>query len=274
MVSRAVLLLFIVVFTFSYGKNLKLKDVPRELSNYYPPKSENMEFTQLMHLLSTSMTGVVVNLKEEDWNNAQKWAERLQKNYLKIGKMVKKWDKLLKKDEVHKLQQAIKSRNKQEAFRSVQVVGKSCVQCHKNYKLSVKVKFHSPDFSGFSLEDPVTGLDYSLKDYMKAMTQDMKLVKIYFLDGKKDKARRAGFNFIKRFEGLTQMCSDCHTNKKSEEIYFGLETKKHTTALKEAVINGSLVQLNKHLKWIGQNNCAKCHNVHETTYHLREKFGK
>ncbi|MDQ7056000.1 MAG: hypothetical protein Q9M89_05840 [Persephonella sp.] len=112
MVSRAVLLLFFVVFTISYGKNLKLKDVPPELSKYYPPKSENMEFVQLMHTLSTAMTGVVVNLKEEDWSSAQEWAERLQENYLKIGEMVKKWDKVLRKREINMLVDAVREKQR------------------------------------------------------------------------------------------------------------------------------------------------------------------
>ncbi len=268
-----VLFFLLAVFSVSYGKNIKLKDLPEELSNYYPPKSDKMEFVELMHLLSTSMTGVVANVREEDWQNAEKWAKRLQENYLKIGKMVKKWDKLLKKDDMEKLVKSVESKNKMQTMGFVQKVGRSCVQCHKSYRLSAKIKFHSPDFEGMNIEDPVSGLDYSLKDYMKAMTNDMKMMRIYLIDGKKSKARKSGFDFIKRFEGMTQMCGDCHTDKLSEKVYFGIEAEKRITALREAVVNGELMKINKQLKWLSQNNCSKCHNVHQTPYLLKEKFG-
>ncbi|NPA16964.1 MAG: cytochrome c [Aquificae bacterium] len=269
-----VLIALLLVFTVSYGKNLKLKDTPPELSNYYPPKSGKMEFLELMHTLSVSMTGVVVNVREKDWENAKKWAERLQRNYLRIGEMVGKWDKLLKKKEMEAVVRAVKEKNPSAVRMNLQTVGKSCVQCHKNYKLSAKVKFHSPDFTGMKLEDPVSGMKYSIEDYMKAMTDDMKRLKVYSIDGKKDRARRAGFNFIKRFEGLTQMCGECHTGKKSEDVYFGIDVEKRVTALREAVVNVDVIRIKRNLNWLSENNCGKCHNVHETPYLLREKFGR
>jgi len=269
-----VLFLLVAVFSFSYGKNIKLKDLPDELSNYYPPKSEKMEFVELMHALSTSITGVVSNIREGDWENAEKWVKRLEENYLKIGKMVKKWDKLLKKDDMERLVDAVKSKDRSGSMMFVQNVGRSCVQCHKNYRLSAKIKFHSPNFKGTNIEDPVTGLEYSIEDYMKAMTNNMKMMRIHLIDGQKNKARKEGFDFIKRFEGMTQLCGDCHTNKKDEEIYFGVDAKKRITALREAVVNGELIKINKQLKWISQNNCSKCHNVHQTPYLLREKFNR
>ncbi len=268
-----VFLFLVVIFSFSYGKSIKLRDLPGELSNYYPPKSERMEFVQLMHILSTSITGVIADVREGDWQNAERWAERLQENYLKIGKMVKKWDKFLKKDEMENLVKSVKSKDRSGSMGFIQKIGKSCVQCHKNYRLSAKIKFHSPDFKGTNIEDPVTGLDYSLKDYMKAMTNDMKMMRIHLIDGKKNKARKVGFDFIKRFEGMTQICGDCHTNRLSEKIYFGIETEKRITALREAIVNGELRKINRQIKWISQNNCSKCHNVHKTLYLLKEKFG-
>ncbi|WP_457638752.1 hypothetical protein [Persephonella sp.] len=269
-----VILLFLLVFSFSFGKNLKLKDTPDELSNYYPPKSEKMEFVELMHSLSLSVTGIVVNLKEEDWKNVHRWAEKLEKDYLKIGKMVDKWDRLLKKEDAKNLVKFAKEKNKGGVRQSLQAVGRSCTQCHKNYKLSAKVKYHSPDFSGMKIEDPVTGLKYSVEDYMKAMTDDFKQMRIHAVEGEKTKTRKTGFNFIRRFEGMTQICSDCHTNKLSEEIYFGIEAEKHLTALREAVVNMDVIRIKKEAKWLSENNCAKCHNVHETPYLLKERFEK
>jgi len=269
-----VLVVLLLLFSVSYGKNLKLKDTPPELSNYYPPKSEKMEFVELMHALSVSMTGVVVNVREKDWENAKKWAERLQRNYLKIGEMVSKWDKLLKKKEMDALVNGVKDKNRSAVMINLQTVEKSCVQCHKNYKLSAKVKFHSPDFTGMKLEDPVSGMKYFIEDYMKAMADDMKRLKVYSIDRKKDKARKSGFNFIRRFEGLTQMCGECHTGKKSEDVYFGIDVEKRITALREAIVNVDVIRIKRNLNWLSENNCGKCHNVHEIPYLLKEKFDK
>lgn len=267
-------LLSLLLITSAFAKNVKLKDPPDELSKYYPPKSEKMEFLHLMHELSTSLTGLVVNLKGEDWQNAQLWAKKLQENYLKIGQMVKKWDRNLKKANAQKLLEAVKNKDKATAMENLKAIGRTCVQCHRTYQASVKVKYHTPDFSKINVEDPVSGQKLEYGDYMKNVANDMKLLKVYLTEGKNKEAKKAGLSFTKRLKGLSQSCSECHTQEEgSEKIYFGERTQKHINALQEAIKKSDKKAISTHIGWIAQNNCVKCHNVHQTLYLLKEKFG-
>ncbi|WP_457641106.1 hypothetical protein [Persephonella sp.] len=269
-----IFVIFLMIFSISYAGNVRLKEPPKELSKYYPPNAEGYPFVTLMHTLSISFTGVVTNVQEKDWKNAEKWALKLKDNYLKIGKIVKKWDKLLKKDAVNSLVVAVKEKNASKFRENAQIVGKSCIRCHKSYKISTKILYRYPSFETVSVEDPVSGLDLDYHDYMKKMTDDMKKLKIYLSDGKNKKALRSGVNFIKRFEALQQSCNDCHSNKNSEEIYYGKETKEKVKFLRKALKEMNKKEIQKSLRWIGVNNCMKCHNVHQIQAEIQERFGK
>ncbi len=64
-----------------------------------------------MYAMSTAFTGMFVNIQENGWNNALKWANILRENYLKIGKFVPKYDKSLKKSEIDQLVNTVKEKN-------------------------------------------------------------------------------------------------------------------------------------------------------------------
>ncbi len=262
----------VILFDVSVAKTVKLKEPPKELEKYYPPNSDKYEFLTNMYNLSTAFTGVFANIQDGNWEKAKEWAKKTEEYYLNIGKLVSKWDKILRKDAVKQMVKAVENKDVSAFKRFANTVGKSCVQCHKNYQLSVKIIYHYPSYEGTTVEDPVTGVEYGVDDYMKKMTNDMKLLKVYLLQGDKEKAVKYGNNFVKRVEGLQQMCSDCHTNNISEKVYFGEAFKKKLTTLKEALDKKDEKNIFSSLKWIGANNCFKCHNVHQTPYMIKEKF--
>jgi ssDNA-binding Zn-finger/Zn-ribbon topoisomerase 1 len=154
-----------------------------------------------------------------------------------------------------------------------QKVGESCSSCHKNYMLPVKAKYHFPYYDLISIEDPVSGGSYSVEDYMKKISTDYKLVNVYSSDGKYQDALKAADSFSKRYKGLTQMCSECHTNKIVEDVYFGKETNDALNALKNAIANKDHAKIGQSMGVIG-GTCYKCHNVHEVPIMLKDKLTK
>jgi len=262
----------LTVATLSYaGSTVKLKSPPEELSKYYPPNSEKPVFLYNMYGISTAFTAVFVNIKENDWENAKKWAYKLKEGYLKIGEMVPKWDKLLRKKEINQLVKAVEEKNPSKVQKFAQIVGKSCSSCHGRFKLSTQIKYHYPSFDLVSLEDPVSGMEYSIHDYMKKMTNDYKLTKIYTFEGEFKKAYKSANSFAKRFLSLTQSCSECHTNKIVEDVYFGKETQEKLNKLKSAIRSKDKALTFKTIGQIG-GACYKCHNVHEIPAMLKEKL--
>ncbi|WP_457622925.1 cytochrome c [Persephonella sp.] len=268
------ILIFLVTSWSVFAGNVRLKEPPSELSKYYPPKSESYEFVSLMHKLSVSFTGVITNVKEKDWEDAEKWAGTFKENYLKIGKMVKKWDKVLKKEAVENLASAVKEKNLSKFKENVNIVGKSCVQCHKSYKISTRILYRYPSFHKIKVEDPVEKSKIEFHDFMKKMTDDMKKLRIYLADGEDKKAVKSGVNFIKRVEALQQSCSDCHTDKLSEEIYYGKKVKEGIGMVKDGLRSLNKEKINNGLKRIGFYNCTKCHNTHIIQAEIQEKLKK
>jgi nitrate/TMAO reductase-like tetraheme cytochrome c subunit len=106
---------------------------------------------------------------------------------------------------------------------------------------------------------------------MKKLTNDYKLTKIYTSEKEFKKALKSAKNFTKRFMAITQSCSECHTNKIVEDVYFGEETKNAIKKLKEGITKKDTKTVFNSLASIG-GTCYKCHNVHEVPAMLKEKF--
>ncbi len=260
--------------TFSLAKDIRLGVPPKSLEKYYPPNSQKYEYLMNMYQASISFTGLSTSLREQDWKNAEKWAKKLRDSYLKIGEMVPQWDKVLRKKEANALVQAVKDRDIRKIQFFANTVGKTCSKCHERYLASTKLLYHFPDFDTVTLEDPVSGVDYDVSDYMAKMITSFKLLNVYMTDGKTKKAKKEGINFVKRLKGMAQMCSECHTNKLSEEIYFGKEFQQKVKELEMAVKNLDGNKISQAFGWINMNNCSKCHNVHEVPTMIREKLKK
>ncbi len=264
----------LLFFTISFSKDVRLGVPPKSLEKYYPPKSEKFEYLMNMYNASISFTGLSTSLREGDWKRAEKWARSLMNAYLKIGELVSEWDRVLRKKEAQALVKAVQSRDLRKIQFYANAVGQTCSKCHDKYMASAKLLYHFPDFDTVTLEDPVTGVDYEVSDYMAKMTTSFKLLNVYMSDGLKRKAVKEGMNFVKRFKGLVQMCSECHTNKLSEEIYFGKEVQKKLKELELAIRNLDAKKISQTFGWINMNNCSKCHNVHEVPTMIREKIKK
>ena len=260
--------------SFAFAKDVRLGVPPKSLDKYYPPNSEKYEYLMNMYKASISFTGLSTSLREQDWKRAEKWAESLKNAYLKIGELVPEWDKVLRKKEANALVKAVKERNIRQIQFFANAVGRTCSKCHERYMASTKLLYHFPDFDTVTLEDPITGADYEVADYMAKMTTSFKLLNVYMSDGLTKKAKKAGMNFVKRLKGLTQMCSECHTNKLSEEIYFGKQFNQKVKELETAIKNLDGKKISQTFAWINMNNCSKCHNVHEVPTMIREKIKK
>lgn len=262
------------IASFSYAQELKLEKPPKDVGKYYPPASNKFEFLNSMYAMSTAFTGIFTNIQENDWKNAEKWAKVLRDNYINVGKMVPEFDKGLKKEEVEMLLRAVQSKDGEGVKRYADVVGKSCSQCHQKYKISTKIMYHYPSFEMINIEDPVSRTSNSFEEHMKKMTDSMKKIRIYLEDSKPEKAQLEGNNFIKRFKAVAESCSECHSNKLSEQIYYGKDMDEKLQSLSKALQLKNKDEIYKNLSYISANNCSKCHNTHQTISELKGKLTK
>ncbi len=252
-----------------------LKKPPESLKKYYPPASKNYEFISAMHTMSTAFYGINLNINEGNWERAKKWAQELKKTYLKVSKMVPEWKSYFKPQLADNLVKAVSSKNLDRVIGASKKLGQTCAKCHQDNEIAVKLVYHFPSFETIKIEDPVEFMEYKTGKYMEKLTNSMKALKIYLLQGEGDKAQEAGMNFVERARQLRSMCSKCHTNKLSEEVIVGKEFEKALNDL-ENLLSGDKPDRDRVFKLLGKvgASCTKCHNVHLIPQVVKEAFEK
>ena len=89
---------FIALAIFNLGlipiqaKDMVIKEPPKSLSKYYPPESKQPKWIQQMHKMSSHFGGVFLNLKEKDFENVDKHADKLVEEYRKTSEMGPEWE--------------------------------------------------------------------------------------------------------------------------------------------------------------------------------------
>lgn len=257
------------------GDKIVLKKPPASLGKYYPPKSKSFEFLTNMYIMSTSFYGINLNINEGNWKGALEWAKTLSDTYKKTARMVPEWKDYYKPALADNLIKAVKSKNVDSVIRASKKLGQTCAKCHKDNQIAVKLVYHYPSFGELKLEDPVEFMEVKVGKYMKNMTNSMKALRIYLAQGNSDMARESGTNFLERLKGLRAMCSKCHTDKLSEEIYFGRSFEKAVTQM-ENLLNSEKLDPKAILATLDSLSmtCARCHNVHLVPAMVQEAFAK
>ncbi len=274
---------YIKIIAFSFligslsfaGDKVVLKKPPESLKKYYPPASKNFEFLSNMHSMSTSFYGINLNINEGNWNKALEWAEKLKETYVKTSEMVPEWKDYFKPKLANDLIKAVKSKNVDRVLEASKKLGQTCVKCHQDNEMAVKLVYHFPSFETIKLEDPVEFTELGTGKYMEEMTNSMKALRIYLMQNEPEKVQEAGTNFVERARGLRTMCSKCHTNKLSEEVIVGKELETALARIEELISmeKPNRDEIFKALGKVGMS-CTKCHNVHLIPSKVQGAFEK
>ncbi len=247
----------------SFSQQITMKRPPKSLDKYYPPQSQKMEYLSSMHAMSTAFHGINLNINEGKWDKALEWANQLKKAYEDASRMVPEWKDYFKPALADDLVKAVQSKNADAVIRASRELGQTCSKCHQDNQAVVKLYYHFPRYDKITLEDPVELQNLKTKDYMKKLSDSMKSLRVFLLQGEIAKAKEHGNNFVERAKQLNTMCTKCHTSKASIESLAGRE---YITALDNLQKALNAPQPNrdvifKHLSEIGQY-CYRCHNVH------------
>ena len=257
------------------GDKLILKKPPESLKKYYPPASKKFEFLSNMYTMSTAFYGINLNINDGNWGGARDWAVKLRDTYVKTSKMVPEWKDYFKPKLAENLVKAVESKNVDRVIEASKKLGQTCAKCHADNQIAVKLVYHFPSFDNVKIEDPVEFMEYETGKYMEKLSNSLKALKVYLIQGNAEGAQEAGMNFVERARQLRSMCSKCHTNKLSEEVIVGKEFEGHLTKLEELLSSDkpNKDEIFKTLGPIGAT-CNKCHNVHLIPALVQEAFRK
>lgn len=116
--------------------------------------------------------------------------------------MVPEWRDYFKPALADNLVKAVQSKNVDAVINASRELGQTCSKCHQDNQAVVKLYYHFPRYDNITLEDPVELQNLKTKDYMKKLSDSMKSLRVFLLQGEVSKAREHGDNFVERAKQL------------------------------------------------------------------------
>lgn len=255
---------------------------PKSLEKLYPPESKTARWTKQMHKISRNFGGVFLNVKENDWKNAEAEAKKFLENYTETSKWVPEWKDLFDLKAAKNFYDSIKSQDSKNIRKASSPVAKTCSECHlKNY-LPVWAKFHMPSVKKIKISDPITGKEISYKNYMHSLSSNFKEMTVNFSQSQYMKVFQAANSFQKRIKELRSVCSKCHVS----------EWSRSAVSVRQFFVNDGILEVIQDLKkdlatgepdpekfWqsvenIGLQSCKKCHLVHQPLTLIKNAWGQ
>lgn len=266
---------FVVFAAFPVqAKDMIVKEPPKSLSKYYPPESKQPEWIQQMHKLSTHFGGVFVNLKEKDFENVDKHADKLVEEYKKTSEMVPEWEEYFDLKAAEAFALAAKTHDIAKAGKASGGLGKTCGKCHAENEVSVWAKFHWPSFHKIKVTDPISEKEIEFDDYMGSISSSFKGVTVNFGEGQYDRAAKALKTFKSRYMELKSTCSKCHATQDVKRFYVGPDADTAFAGLAKE-LNSDKPNPGKFWKnvgLLGKTGCKHCHLVHRTNAFIQEMW--
>jgi len=253
-----------------------LKEPPQSLSKYYLPESQQSKWIEQMHKMSTHFGGVFINLKENDFENVDKHADKLVEEYKKTSEMVPEWKDYFDIKAAENFANAAKTHDIAKAGKASSGLGKTCGKCHAEQQVSVWAKFHWPSFQKIKVTDPISEKETAFDDYMGSVSSSFKTVTVNFGEGQYDNAAKALKMFKSRFMELKSTCSKCHITQDAKRFYVGPEIDTALTELSKELSHEkpNSEKFWKNIGLIGKKGCKHCHLVHRTNSMIKKIWGK
>lgn len=256
------------VSTPMYTQENKL---PQSLSNYY-----NKDPIYLINMfdMGGAMMGIIVNVQQNDTDNAKVSFDAFSKLYENTSNMVPEWKGYFDTDVVNGLGTALKSGNPGEIFPAIDKVGKTCSNCHEAEKPTVWAKYHWKDFRTITM---VTGnpqepeLPFAAAK-MKYLAPAFDGVIVNIKEGQKIEAAEGWNQFNAMFSNLEKSCLQCHSEP--PRYFVSSDIKSLISKVGKDITAGNLQEAGDAMQQIGMESCYKCHVIHEPAQRIRESLEK
>jgi len=258
--------LLLINFQASRADNPQTADMtaplPASLDKLFPPQTEQPVFLFKMLGMATPFTGIIVDLFENDLENAQANYEKFKVNYMELSKLVPEWEKYYPLEPVNKLGKALATGDPAQVMPAFEQMGRVCSNCHNINMPKVQHKYHWGDFQGIMIEDPLTNQEVGFQQFMQYLDASFTGIGVNVEQGQLDNARQQLQGFRARYEVMEETCMNCHN---TERLYYVDETVDNMIEKLEEALNASPVDPTKVgmiSQGIGMENCFKCHLVH------------
>ncbi len=266
------MLLSALIPSTSFADDYVVKEPPKSLDKLYPPISKEPKWVNQMHKVSGTLNGVLVNVKENDWENAEKSAGRFVEAYEETSKLVPEWKDYFDNEAVKKFAETVKTRNPGKIWKAMGGVGKTCGKCHEENYVAVWTKYSWPSAEKIKVSDPVSEKELGYGKYMWKLSGSFNQAMVNFKDGQYDRALTGAKDLKNRIQGFKSACSKCHIDDAVKTFFVGPNVMNALDSLQAELIKD---KPNPGVFWknvgiIGKQACKRCHLTHRSYAIIQE----
>lgn len=242
----------------------KLAPPPSVLDAMYPPNTEQPVYQLKMLEMEIPMSGIMVDLLENDIDNAKANFENFKTKYGEVAKLVPEWESMYPLEPVEGLGNALQRGQQEKVMAAFAELGKVCTNCHIETMAKVQQKYYWMDFREVKAKDPLTREEVSFSTFKQFLNTSYLGIGVDLQQGQVENALKQFEGFNSRFQTLKDTCGDCHGT--SERKYYVDESvQTMINKLGQALKNPSPLNPEKVqglMMGIGMESCGKCHLVH------------
>jgi len=236
---------------------------PGSLDAYFPPKAKEPVFLLRMRGMAAPMSGIIVDLMENEPQNAIANFEKFKTQYQEVSKLVPEWTQEYSLDPVDGLGRALKTGNQEAVMKAYGQLDGVCTKCHLENMARVQQKYHWGNFYAIKTKDPVTQEGVDGIKLMQYLDSSLTGISVDLAEGQTENARKQLQAFKTRFQALKSVCEECH-GADPVKYYVDESVQAQISGLEQTLSGPSpdSQKANSLVQGIGMESCFKCHLVH------------
>jgi cytochrome c556 len=213
--------------------------------------------------MSAPMTGIMVDLLENEPKNAQANYEKFKTQYQEVSKLVPEWTSRFPLSPVEDLGKALKTGKQEPVIAAFEKLDGVCMACHVENMVPAQHKYHWGNFFAIKIKDPLTQADVGWRTLMQYLDGSFTGISIDLEESEKDKALTNLQGFKMRFQALAGACEECHGTDE-RKYYVDQSVKGLITDLEKALSQPApdMKRIGSISNDLGKDACLKCHLVH------------
>lgn len=242
----------------------RLAPPPSVLDTMYPPHTELPVYQLKMMEMEIPMSGILVDLLENDMENVRTNFENFKTKYGEVAKLVPEWENKYPWEPVEGLGNALQSGEQEKVMAAFAELGKVCMGCHIETMATVQQKYYWMDFREVKARDPLTHEEMNFPSFKQFLNASFFGIGMDLQEGQVENALKQFEGFNARFQTLKDTCGDCH-GMSERKYYIDESVEAVINKLGQALKNPASLnpeQVQGFIMTIGMESCAKCHLVH------------
>ena len=234
--------------------------LPASLASWYKPQNKRQVWLHTMFALRRELQAVREYADDGDATRLRRWAERLDRHYRRLPRMVPEWSDELDLALLDALNASIEQNDFKGVLRAADRLERDCRSCHRQYRALAALTHRWPRFDHLRIDDGTQ--THAHNDFKDELTKLVNRIKIATEDHRWPVAERSLTEFRGRLRHLGESCTECHRDEAPRERILGKDTEHSLEQLQQALKEKDGKAAGRQLGTVAVKTCARCHGVH------------